>query len=198
MRYSPHIVVLASCFVFAAVPAAEALDVVYVVRHAQKNRSLQWGSFDALRPLTPKGAMCAGQLGRIMRNRGIAAVYASEVVRALATGVAVSTTHDGVEVIGDDATLKPTAELVEELHERHSEDQAILIVGHSNTVDDLVLAFRPDLEDCLERYKLARPGIPDTQYGDVWRLKLDAEQAECGGVNRQKLGRLGEYDCTVP
>ncbi len=188
--------------VFLAVPAA-ALDVVYVVRHAQKNPSPQWSSIDALRPLNPKGAKCAAQLGKLLQNRGIAAVYASEVARTLATGLAVSTTRDGVEVIGDDATLEPTPEFIQELRERHASDQAILLVGHSNTVDDLALAFRPDLKECLGTFRLAAPdaltaGIPETQYGDVWRLKVGAEASECRGVNRERIGRVGDLDCSTP
>ena len=198
MRY-PHHIVLASALAFA-VPAL-ALDTVYVTRHAQKNPSIRWSSTGAMRPLSPKGARCAGRLSQLLQNRGIAAVYASEVARTLATGAAVSTTRDGVKVVGDDATLKPTAEFVQELRERHRDDQAILIVGHSNTVDDVVLAFRPDVRECLEKLRLTNPdtrtrGVPETQYGDVWRLKLD--QTECRGAVRERLGRTGEDDCSVP
>ncbi len=197
---TPGLIALASILVVAAAPAA-ALDVVYVTRHAQKNPSPQWDTINAFRPLSPKGARCAGRLGKLLENRGVAAVYTSEVARTLATGAAVSTTRDGVEIIGDDATLKPTAEFVQELRERHRDDQAILIVGHSNTVDDVVLAFRPSLKECLDRLRLTNPdigtrGVPETQYGDVWRLSLD--KTECHGAFRERLGRVGEDDCSVP
>ena len=199
MRYT-SLVVLSSMLAVATVPAP-ALDTVYVTRHAQKNPSIVWSSTGAMRPLSPKGARCAARLSQLLQNRGVAAVYASEVARTLATGAAVSTTRDGVAVVGDDATLKPTAEFVQELRERHRDDQAILIVGHSNTVDDVVLAFRPDVKACLERLRLTHPdtgmqGIPETQYGDVWRLKLD--QTECRGVARERLGRTSQDDCSVP
>ncbi len=203
MRILHSVALFTVSLAFLTVPAV-ALDIVYVARHAQKNPSLQWSSIDALRPLSPKGAKCAAQLGKVLRNRGIAAVYASEVARTLATGAAVSTTRDGVEIRGDDATLKPTAEFIQELRERHAEDQAILLVGHSNTVDDLVLAFRPDLdEECLERFRLTEPGartkgVPETQYGDVWRLKVGVEEGECRGINRERLGRVGDLDCSTP
>ncbi len=194
------LVVLASVLTVVTVPSL-ALDTVYVTRHAQKNPSMRWSSVDALRPLSPKGARCTRRLSQLLENRGIATVYASEVARTLATGAAVSTTRDGVEVIGDDATLKPSAEFVQELRERHSDDKAILIVGHSNTVDDVVLAFRPDVKQCLERFRLTNPdmgtrGVSEKQYGDVWRLKLDL--TDCRGVVRERLGRAGEDDCSTP
>lgn len=202
MRYSSFVVLFVSILIVVALPVS-ALDVVYVVRHAQKNQSPVWSDIGNLRPLSPKGARCAARLSKIMENRGIAAVYASETTRTTATGVAVSTTRDGVEVIGDDTTLKPTAEFVEQLKERHLDDKAILLVGHSNTVDDLVVAFRPDVEQCLEKFRLAErgapmKGVPETQYGDIWRLKIGADQTECRGVNREKIGRVGDDDCSVP
>ncbi len=201
MRTRRH-ALLATCLAFFAL-SASALDVVYVVRHAQKNPSLPWSSMGVFRPLSPKGARCAAQLGKMMDNRGIAAVYSSETTRTLATGAAVSSTRDGVQVIGDDRSLKPTPQWVEELRAKHAGDQAILIVGHSNTVDDLALAFRPDLEECLERAYLsdstsASAGIPETRYGDVWRLKLDEGLAACAGVSRERIPNTDKQDCSTP
>jgi phosphohistidine phosphatase SixA len=194
--------VIASCLAFSAV-SVSALDVVYVTRHAQKEPSLPWSQLGAFRPLSPKGASCAAQLGKMMQDRGIAAVYSSETERTLATGAAVSSMGEGVRVIGDDRTLEPTPELVRELRQEHAGDQAILIVGHSNTVDDLVLAFRPDVAACLGRLRLTdtstrSAGIPETQYGDVWRLELGDDQTDCRGVDDLQVGRVGEHDCSTP
>ena len=137
-------------------------------------------------------------LGQTLRNRGINAVYASERTRTLATGLALSAADDNIEIFGDDASLQPTPEWVEELRRKHAEDRAILIVGHSNTVDDLVIAFRPDIAECLERFNLARPAIPEEQYGDIWRLSLRPGLADCRGINRQVLTRTEQLDCTTP
>ena len=200
MRY-PNLVALSVLVcVFVSAPAS-ALKFVYVVRHAQKNPAPNWSAVDALRPLSPKGARCAGRLGQVLDRRGITAVYSSEYARTLATGAAFSTTRDDVTLVGDNVTVKPTPEFVEELRERHAEDQAILVVGHSNTVADVVLAFRPDTRQCLEKLQLINPengtrGVPETQYGDIWRLDLDLE--ECRGVHRQALGRAGEHMTARP
>ncbi len=202
MGKTPNVGWIATWLVFAAVPAA-ALDVVYVTRHAQKDLSPSWNPIGDLRPLSTKGAACAGGMSRLLEGRGVAAVYASETARTLSTGAALSTTHDGVEIVGDDATTEPTPELARELRERHAGDQAILIVGHSNTVTDLVLAFRPDVEACLERLRLKEPGatrnsISEKQYGDVWRVELGAGQTDCEGVTREHVGRVGDVDCSTP
>ncbi len=189
--------VLTSTLALAALPAA-ALDLVYIVRHAQKNVSDRWSSQGALRPLSYKGAHCARVLSQTLRNRGINAVYSSELTRTLATGLAISGRLDDVDIIGDDATLEPTAEWVEELRRKHADDRAILIVGHSNTVDDLALAFRPDMVDCLEQFELERPAIPETQYGDIWRLSVRPGLEQCRGINRQVLPSYQNLDCTTP
>ncbi len=189
---------LAVLFTLAAAAPAAALDLVYVVRHAQKNPSDRWSATGVQRPLTQKGAICAGMIGRTLENRGIVAVYTSETVRTFATGLAVSKKRRDIEIFVDDATLRPTPEVVEELRQKHAGDKAILIVGHSNTVDDVVLAFRPDAKQCLKRYRLAKPGIPETQYGDIWRLDLNAEPVNCRGFNRQHLPKVGEIDCGTP
>ncbi len=190
-------VLLALLLALVSLPVA-ALDLVYVVRHAQKNPSDRWSVYGALRPLSHKGARCAGLLGQTLRHRGIAAVYASESTRTLATGLAVSGASDEVGIVGDDATLHPSPVLVEKLLEKHAEDRAILIVGHSNTVDDLVLAFRPDMKACLATYRLERPGIDEKQYGDIWRLSVHPDMMECRGVNRQVLPKSETLDCTTP
>ncbi len=197
MRYPSYFVSIVFVLVFVAVPVA-ALEAVYVVRHAQKNTSDQWRSLDAFRPLSAKGARCAARLGRVLEKQMIAAVYTSEITRTLATGVAVSTTRPGVEVIGDDATLKPTTKFVQKLRQRHAGDQAILVVGHSNTVEDLVIAFRPDMKWCLDKYKLSRGGISENRYGDVWRLQIGDGLTECQGVRLQKIGKFRNTDCSTP
>ena len=193
---------LAAGIALAAVPAA-ALDVVYVTRHAQKSAAEEWRPIGDLRPLSLKGAACAGRLSQLMEGRGVAKVYATETARTLATGLAVSGSLDGVGIAGDNAMARLTPDQAHSLSERHAEDQAILIVGHSNTVTELVLAFRPDAEACLERLRLTEPGaarhsISEKQYGDVWRLELATGHAACAGITHEHLGQAGEFDCSTP
>jgi len=187
-------ILLASLFVFVSAPAAP-LDVVYVVRHAQKVDG--WDADDRLWPLSLKGAKCAEKLADLLEGRGIAAVYATERARTLATGTVVSGKSPEVEILGDDASGDPSDAWVDELRDRHRDDEAILIVGHSNTVDDLVLAFRPDAGSCFEMVRLRSPQIPATQYGDVWRIELDAQEG-CGGVTVEEIGRADGEVCSTP
>lgn len=180
-----------------AVPAS-ALDVVYVIRHAQKD--LAWDGDGRLRPLSEKGARCAAARAETLPERAeIVAVYASETARTLSTGVAISSALDGVPIIGDDATAAPDADWAAALRERHRGDsgadgdkRAIVVVGHSNTVGELVLAFRPDAEECLSLLRLARAGVPESRYGDLWVLDLDGRG--CRGIAHEPPLRLGPGD----
>ncbi len=196
--FRPRLALVLALLLASSAAASAALEVVFVVRHAQKDEG--WSGDGRLKPLSDKGARCAAHLAATLRGRSVAAVYATETARTLATGAAVSGVLEGVEVIGDDRTAAPTAEWVSALRERHAGDRAILVVGHSNTVDDLVLAWRPDASACLEALGLARPGIPESRYGDLWILNVTTDQP-CRGVNRRPLGQLGpndEDDCSTP
>jgi len=148
-------ILFASLFVFLSAPAAP-LEVVYVVRHAQKVES--WDADDRLWPLSLKGAECAEKLAGLLEGRGIAAVYATERARTLATGTVVSGKSPEVEIIGDDASGDPSDAWVDELRDRHRDDEAILIVGHSNTDDDLVLAFCPEAASVFYQPVVYQPG----------------------------------------
>lgn len=183
----------AAAMLFASAAPAAALEVVYVVRHAQKQDP--WNGDDRLRPLSPKGVICAGRLAEKLAGAGIAAVYSTETVRTLATGTAVSGAESEAGIFGDDASASPSSEWVRSVLLAHRGHRAILVVGHSNTVDDLVLSFRPDTRACQEELKLA--DIPDAQYGDVWRLDLTVKE-DCRGVTRESLGEADGVDCTTP
>lgn len=191
MRYFRCWAVAASLFAFASAPAA-SLDVVYVVRHAQKIDP--WTREGRLRPLSEKGAACAERLAERLADEGIAAVYTTETARTLATGAAVSGADPRIKIYGDDTTSF-TSDWVRRILRAHRNDRAVLLVGHSNTVGVLVRAFRPDTKGCLADLRLEE--VPDTQYGDVWRLEL-AEKADCRGVTRESLGQVGGFDCATP
>jgi phosphohistidine phosphatase SixA len=190
MKYS-RLWAAAWLFALASAPAS-ALELVYVVRHAQKTDP--WTLDDRLRPLSEKGAACAAGLAEKLAGEGIGAVYSTETVRTLATGAAVSGADPRIKVYGDDS-VSHDSDWVRRILRTHRGDRAILIVGHSNTVEVLVRAFRPDTKDCLAELRLAE--IPDGQYGDVWRLEI-GETEGCKGVTRESQGQVGGVDCTTP
>lgn len=184
-------ILLAALSVSASAPAA-SLEVVYVVRHAQKEEP--WDADGRLQPLSSKGVTCAGRLAEMLAD-GVSVVYTTETVRTLATGVAVSGGSPHVEIFGDDASASPSSEWVRHVLRMNRKESAILFVGHSNTVGHLVRAFRPDVAGCQDDLGLAE--VPASRYGDVWRLELTSRQ-DCLGVTRESLGKADGVDCTTP
>jgi broad specificity phosphatase PhoE len=132
---------------FATVPAAAA-DTVYVMRHLHKAAGDD-------PPLTEEGAslarLVAGQLGGL----GIKAVFATATRRAAQTAVPLAqslripvTTYEPRDVAGLVATVQAIR-------------GNVLVVGHSNTVPDIVAALggtRPE-------------PISDTEYGTIYIVK---------------------------
>lgn len=149
------IVVLA---VLAWFLASMTTTTVVLVRHAEK----ELGSIEDP-PLTPEGEQRAQLLARMFGARTgpgrIAAVFASDTRRAQRTampladrlGIKVTTTK------GDD--YEGTIRRIR----REFRGQSVLIVGHSNTVPELVrrLAHAKDI-----------PEIPDAEYGTIYVVTM--------------------------
>lgn len=181
----------AALFLLASAPAA-SIETVYVVRHAQKQEP--WTGNDLLRPLSAKGVICAERLAEKLADAGVATVYSTETVRTLSTGVAVSGADIRIKISANDH-FEMDEIWARQILRANKYEKAILIVGHSNTVGNLVRTFRPDTEACLEELRIA--DVKDSQYGDVWRLEVN-ERQECRGVTRESLGKVGDVDCTTP
>jgi broad specificity phosphatase PhoE len=175
--------ILPLALVLLALPAA-ALDDIYLVRHAEKVAF--WPSeFDAFQPLSPAGVARAEALAGRFKTAGIAAVYASRTSRALATAMPlVEAAH--VPVTADDASTRPAemAGFLMRLREKHEADRAVLIVGHGNTVPELLvhLGAKPD---CFQRLGITgKPGsLMIEGFAGVWRV--DLKKQGCAAISRE-------------
>lgn len=131
---------------------AHAAATFYVVRHAEKEAQEPDMSSDV--PLTASGRARAEALKERLRNEKINAVYSTQTIRTVNTATPLS------ELAGIDIQLydhRDTAML-----SRWKKGSGnTLIVGHSNTVDDIVnfLAGKTLLQD-----------LPDSAYGDLFVL----------------------------
>ncbi len=173
-----------------------ALDVVYVVRHAQKSKDDFWRDHGSLRPLSEKGAVCAGRLATKLVDESVAAVYSSETTRTVSTGLAVSGALPATATATDD-TVRDLASFTHAARERHADDRAILVVGHSNTVGKVVAAFAPEVEACWDALAMRPDGsVSEAQYGDLWRIEIGKPACE-GGVEHATLGQADGVDCTT-
>lgn len=102
---------------------------ILLVRHADRQ-----GSADAL---NPAGTARAQELARVLEKSGISAIYTSEAIRtqqtAAPTASLLSITPVPVPATG-------VADLVSTIHSSNS-GQSVLVVGHSNTVPQIIAEF---------------------------------------------------------
>jgi 2,3-bisphosphoglycerate-dependent phosphoglycerate mutase len=132
----------------------------YVIRHAEKEAGTTMTATTIKTsdvPLSVKGERRAGALKNLLINKSIQQIWSTNTIRTR-------------------ATVQPyTKEVLKELR-LYSNDslqhyisawkefnsESILIVGHSNTVDDIVNGLKGDkvLKD-----------LPDSQYGDLFIIQ---------------------------
>jgi broad specificity phosphatase PhoE len=137
-------------FVSAFSFASCARTTYYVVRHAEKEAAAPNMSSDV--ELSAAGKERALQLRQVLSDKGIKHIYSTQTKRTTGTAKPLS---DGIGVPVQTYNPADTG-LVTRVKALKGN---VLIVGHSNTVDDLVngLTGKPLLQE-----------LPDTQYGDLF------------------------------
>ena len=174
------------CLLLAASPLA-ALDAIYLVRHAEKaegwpesNRAL-----DPFWPLSPAGIERAQGLPARLAPAGIAAVYTSRTVRAFATGLPLAETAGAPLVVDPGSSAKPEMNaFLARLRERHPADRAVLVVGHANTLPELLARLGAGPE-CFARLgiKATGGGLEIEGFDGLWKVEL--AKPGCAGMTRE-------------
>ena len=135
----------------------EAAVAFVLVRHAEK------AADDPRDPsLSQAGRERAQALARVLRDEPIVAAYATQYRRTAETAQPTADAH-GLTVVAYDADLPATA-LATRLRRDHASG-TVLVVGHSNTVPDIVAA----LCGC------AVPPLAESDYGDLYRITHAAD-----------------------
>lgn len=134
--------------------ASSCRSTYYIVRHAEKEAPAHVMTSDV--PLSAAGKERAEALMGELKNKGIRRIYSTNYIRTRETARPLSAAT-GVAIEAYD--VKDTA-FINKL--KAFEKGNTLIVGHSNTVDDLV--------NGLTGEKLLQD-LPDTQYGDLFVVK---------------------------
>jgi broad specificity phosphatase PhoE len=154
---------------------ADAATTIIVVRHAEKARS---GSTDP--PLSAAGVLRARSLAHALGDidvlSGIDAIYASPYRRTRDTAKPLASAL-GLKIEKYDPL--DSAAVAKRVLSRHT-GQSVLIVGHSNTIGDLIAAFGGS-EDV--------PPIADDEYDNMYILVV-APAGEMGSARRVTTLRL--------
>ena len=125
----------------------------YVVRHAEKETT---NTMTSDVPLSEEGKQRAVALKDVLQNERISQIYSTNYIRTKTTaqpladalGLTIQTYTPGDSVF---------------MSRMRRNNATVLIVGHSNTVDDLV--------NNIAGEKLVPGDLPDSQYGDLFILK---------------------------
>lgn len=155
---------------FAAIffASCASTNTFYVVRHAEKATANSNMSSDV--PLSTAGAERADALRELLKDKKITKIYSTGYVRTKTTAGPLATAMGvPVEVYnpGDTTFFKNLRQ----------QKGNTLIVGHSNTVDDIVGALMGEKQFA---------DLPESQYGDVWILKKKGEKWT---ITRTKFGK---------
>lgn len=126
----------------------------YIVRHAERESGAAMVSDP---PLSAEGEKQAIDLKNYLQDKNIKTIYATNYARTIATAEPIRKALGLTLKIYDP---KKNDQLIDEL--KKSSDGNVLVVGHSNTVDDIVngLTGEAKLTD-----------LADTEYGNVFIVK---------------------------
>lgn len=149
---------LAALLAFASVPAA-AQNAVYVVRHLNTPAGEQDPD------LLPEGRRAAEALAAWFQAERPTAIYISDYKRMRQTVAPLAARLGLIPILYDP---RDTPGLIARVRAEHG---VVLIVGHSNTVPDIIAALGG-----------ARPApLVHEDFGDIWRV------ASGGGTARMRI-----------
>jgi broad specificity phosphatase PhoE len=129
---------------------------IYVVRHAEK--AVQGPNMTSDVPLSEKGMQRAGKLKEMLQQKNVGFIFSTQTIRTTTTAKPLSdATGVPVQFYNHRDTLDKFVARV-----NATSKKSVLIVGHSNTVDDVVNKFTGTntLSD-----------LPDSVYNKLFILK---------------------------
>ena len=158
MKCSSLALLLFSILFSANTFAADTM--IIVVRHAEKSTD------DPKDPsLSEQGIARASKLAAVLKDVDLKAVYATQYKRTQQTGL-IAATQNGlfvqVRAANKENTKTYTLDLLKEILKKHR-GEAVLIVGHSNTVPEIVkhlsnVDVTPIGENEFDRLYVITPG----------------------------------------
>ena len=131
----------------------------FVVRHAEKETQNSNMTSDV--PLSAEGKQRAEALKDKLQNKKVQHIYSTNTLRTRSTAQPLSEVV-GVSIQTYDHRDTSFVSRIKALPKGN-----VLIVGHSNTIDDLVNQFYPQAQ---------LKDLPDSQYGDLFIIKRKGQR----------------------
>lgn len=126
----------------------------FVVRHAEKETA---NTMTTDVPLSEEGKQRALSLKEVLQNERITQIYSTNYIRTKSTAQPLA------DALGLKMQIYTPGDSTFITSLRKMNNATVLIVGHSNTVDDLV--------NNIAGEKLVAGDLADTQYGNLFILK---------------------------
>lgn len=126
----------------------------YVVRHAEKETT---NTMTNDVPLSTEGRQRAEALKEVLQNKNIGAIYSTNYLRTKSTAQPLVERENIAIQIYDPRDIGFVSRI------RNISSGNVLIVGHSNTVDDIV--------NKLEGKTVIPGDLPESEYGDLFVVK---------------------------
>ncbi len=144
--------------------SASCSHTYYVVRHAEKQQPSQGVVMNTPNdpPLSEAGTQRAERLKEILKHDKIRAIYSTNTTRTLTTAKPIADLVGITTVVYD---LKKDTGFIPMLK---GLKKNVLIVGHSNTVDDIVNALAGEQK--------VRGDLPDSAYSNLYRVKYKGKK----------------------
>jgi phosphohistidine phosphatase SixA len=147
-----RILIILSCIILVCSSCSQSY---YIVRHAEK--ATQEANMSSDVPLTEKGKQRAEDLKKILSRKKIAFVFSTNTIRTKSTAQPTADYfHLTIEIYGP----RPDSAFIALLK---SKKKNTLVVGHSNTVDDIV--------NMLCGRKEVAGDLPDSEYDNLFIVK---------------------------
>lgn len=162
--------------------ATELVTRVLLIRHADRDIPAA-GTPDPPGPsLNGKGRARSRTLVHVLSTAGIRAVYTSDTTRAIMTAKPYLAAHSRLPLRFPMLLLRPSVVRLQDPIElkdhilTHHAGQTVLVVGHSNTVPELIRQLGgpslPDIDDCefdnlfvVVRYSSTEATVTKLKYG---------------------------------
>jgi broad specificity phosphatase PhoE len=140
-------------FFFVIACSACSKTTYYIVRHAEKATASPGMSSDV--PLSEAGVQRAEKLKELLKDKNIGSIFSTQTIRTTSTAKPLSEAINiSIEIYNPRDTSWAFINRLKAIQKKN-----VLVVGHSNTVDDIVngLAGKQLLKD-----------LPDSSYNNLF------------------------------
>jgi broad specificity phosphatase PhoE len=138
-------------------------NTIYIVRHAEKETGIDMATMKPSSdpPLSPAGQERALQLKQVLGSEHIKHIYSTNTLRTVSTATPLKELYPGMPIHIYSSRMDSMDAFIRRIKEIRKDN--VLIVGHSNTVDDLA--------NKIAGSAVVPGDLKDSEYDNLFILK---------------------------